>query len=316
MLSARIGVLSSHVYKSAMPARQPLVCIRHANTHAYGWREAEQIFLRLDADPYMVLGVSESSSKTEVKSQYYRLCRELHPDTLSSGKEAPRTLGISDAEWQEMGTSDRRTALSDQFIKVSGAYQVLSNKDLRDKYSMFKRGGSGVRVPRTPNSKGQRPYDPWADERPSMYGARPQTHEEKVHERRVKWGIFGFFGVLFVVTGLQRLMQYEDQLRIYGMENLKSMRMMSDARERAMEKWREVPPESIMESGERCRQSLSWSMRLATCKARPWQRRQLAGMQAARTAMHRRRVTSFSDCGRMDRGWALLHCWTMHSCVV
>ncbi|KAJ1959799.1 hypothetical protein GGI12_004149 [Dipsacomyces acuminosporus] len=62
--------------------------------HEFSWREADQIFRKLNADPYKVLSVSENSSLAEIKSQYYRLCRELHPDTVNSTEDAPRSLGL------------------------------------------------------------------------------------------------------------------------------------------------------------------------------------------------------------------------------
>ncbi|CAG8471175.1 34_t:CDS:2 [Diversispora eburnea] len=67
----------------------------------------------LETEYYEVLGVSPTASSSEIKKQYYKLALQFHPDK----NKAP------DAE--------------QRFKKISDAYQVLSNPELRRKYNEF-----------------------------------------------------------------------------------------------------------------------------------------------------------------------------------
>ncbi|RHZ90084.1 hypothetical protein Glove_8g46 [Diversispora epigaea] len=67
----------------------------------------------LETEYYEVLGVSPTASSNEIKKQYYKLALQFHPDK----NKAP------DAE--------------QRFKKISDAYQVLSNPELRRKYNEF-----------------------------------------------------------------------------------------------------------------------------------------------------------------------------------
>jgi len=78
-----------------------------------------------DADPlsmeyYEILGVPHSASTGEIKKKYYKLAMQYHPDKNSS----------SEAE--------------EKFKKISEAYQVLSDPELRKKYNEY---GPGKAAP-------------------------------------------------------------------------------------------------------------------------------------------------------------------------
>lgn len=70
-------------------------------------------------DPYQVLGVGRNASDEEIKSAFRRLAREHHPD---------RNPGDPDAQ--------RR------FTEINGAYQVLSDKERRQRFEQ-RYGGAG-----------------------------------------------------------------------------------------------------------------------------------------------------------------------------
>lgn len=61
--------------------------------------------------PFQILGVSESSSKKEIKDRYYDLCKQFHPDAA--------------------GGDTRR------FQEINRAYQIVSNKSRREMYSRY-----------------------------------------------------------------------------------------------------------------------------------------------------------------------------------
>jgi len=63
------------------------------------------------ADPYSTLGVSRTASEKDIKSAYRKLAKELHPDT---NKDNPKA--------------------ADRFSEVTGAYDLLSDKDKRAKF--------------------------------------------------------------------------------------------------------------------------------------------------------------------------------------
>ena len=70
-------------------------------------------------DYYEVLGVSKSASEDEIKKAYRKLAAKHHPDRNPGDKEAEA-----------------------KFKEISSAYEVLSDKDKRQKYDMF--GHAGV----------------------------------------------------------------------------------------------------------------------------------------------------------------------------
>ena len=60
---------------------------------------------------YDVLGVNKNASETDIKSQYRKLARKYHPDLNKDNKEA-----------------------AEKFKEISGAYDILGDKDKRKKY--------------------------------------------------------------------------------------------------------------------------------------------------------------------------------------
>ncbi|KAI7825934.1 hypothetical protein BX661DRAFT_171890 [Kickxella alabastrina] len=229
-----------------------------ARHHYASVAEPEKIFSGLKSDAYTTLGVDERSSADEIKARYYKLCRELHPDTIrqtTAESALPKSLGIGDTQWKTLGFDERKTALRDRFVKVQAAYEVLSDAELRHKYNMYRRRRQSYIDDAQKGS-----YDVWGQERPPAYhDGRQKTEEERRNEKRIMLGILGFTGVLAVIMWYQELVKHEDVLRISGMEHLRSMRMMSDARERAKERWREVPPDHAMEYEARRLQNSSRS---------------------------------------------------------
>lgn len=62
-------------------------------------------------DLYSILGVSKTASSTEIKSQYRKLARKYHPDLNKDDKSA-----------------------AEKFKEISAAYDILGDKDKRQKY--------------------------------------------------------------------------------------------------------------------------------------------------------------------------------------
>lgn len=65
-------------------------------------------------DYYAVLGVKKDASEKEIKQAYRRLARKYHPDVNPGNKEA-----------------------EEKFKEISEAYEVLSDKEKREKYDRF-----------------------------------------------------------------------------------------------------------------------------------------------------------------------------------
>jgi len=72
-------------------------------------------------DYYKILGVSENASPEEVKKAYRKLALKYHPDRVSPDKK-------KDAEAK--------------FKDISEAYYCLSDKNRRNEYDAYRRGGS------------------------------------------------------------------------------------------------------------------------------------------------------------------------------
>ncbi|KAJ2449140.1 hypothetical protein EV183_005059 [Coemansia sp. RSA 2336] len=201
---------------------------------AHGWHEADQVIRRLDADAYTTLGVTEKSSMQEIKAQYYRICRQLHPDTQTAHQHAPPpTLSIKQTRWEAMSMHERQAAMREQFGRARDAYEILSSAQLRHKYDAIRQ-------------RGRRRADPWASERPAFTGT-PKTREQIRNERLLVWGAFGFLGVVLVIANYQRLLSAEREMERAEREHLGASRTLQLARERALEKWCQVPPHCLGE---------------------------------------------------------------------
>ncbi len=72
------------------------------------------------ADPYSILGVPRSASEKDIKSAYRTLAKELHPD---------RNAGKPNA--------------AERFAEVTGAYDLLSDKDKRARFDRGEIDGDG-----------------------------------------------------------------------------------------------------------------------------------------------------------------------------
>ncbi len=72
------------------------------------------------ADPYTILGVARGASETDIKKAYRKLAKELHPDT---NKDNPKA--------------------ADRFAQVTGAYDLLSDKDKRARFDRGEIDGDG-----------------------------------------------------------------------------------------------------------------------------------------------------------------------------
>ncbi len=73
-----------------------------------------------EKDFYKILGVSESASDEEIQKAYRKLARKYHPDRN-----------------KEEGAAER-------FKEVNEAYQVLSDKEKREKYDKLRKYGGGI----------------------------------------------------------------------------------------------------------------------------------------------------------------------------
>ena len=75
-------------------------------------------------DPYEALGVERSASLEDIRKAYRRLAKKLHPDLNPGNKEAEA-----------------------RFKEVAGAYDILSDKDKRQRFDNGEIDASGSRAP-------------------------------------------------------------------------------------------------------------------------------------------------------------------------
>jgi len=89
-------------------------------------------------DPYEILGVARTASQDEIRKSYRRLAKKLHPDLNPGNKEA-----------------------EENFKEVSGAHDLLSDPDKRQRFDNGEIDASGAERPR------QRFYKDFAAEAPA-----------------------------------------------------------------------------------------------------------------------------------------------------
>ncbi|KAJ2660230.1 hypothetical protein IWW48_003062 [Coemansia sp. RSA 1200] len=209
----------------------------------HSWTEAHRMFARLgNDDAYRILGVEPTCTREEIKQQYYRLCRELHPDTY----RYTTTASADEAGRNTDSDHGRRRVIHERFVAVGSAYEVLSDPELRSKYDIHRE-----RIVTGVGSGGQkRARDPWASERPHGHWGRQKSREQTANDRRLTWGVFGFLGVLMAVGMFQKSAQYEDMRLAHELEHLKSTRALESVRERARERMREAPPGTALRDYE------------------------------------------------------------------
>lgn len=74
-------------------------------------RRWQPSYAAMAKDPYAILGVTRGASEKDIKSAYRKLAKELHPDRNTDNPKAP-----------------------ERFSEVTGAYDLLSDKDKRAKF--------------------------------------------------------------------------------------------------------------------------------------------------------------------------------------
>ena len=67
-------------------------------------------------DFYQILGVPPRSTEQDIKKAYYKLAQKYHPDKAGADNKA----------------------FEEKFKQVSGAYEILKNKEQRDMYDMLR----------------------------------------------------------------------------------------------------------------------------------------------------------------------------------
>ncbi|KAI8370013.1 hypothetical protein BD560DRAFT_370505 [Blakeslea trispora] len=71
---------------------------------------------RQKRDPYKTLGLSKSSSQSDIKKAYYKLAKQYHPDT------------------------NKDKSAREKFVQIQEAYEILSDEEKRKQYDQFGHG--------------------------------------------------------------------------------------------------------------------------------------------------------------------------------
>jgi len=131
-------------------------------------------------DYYKLLEVSPTSTQQEIKKQFYKKSKELHPDSVTSAK-----------------------ADQDQFIKLKLAYEVLSNIKTRKDYDSYQKSPDNLTKTYSEWKNSNTTYDrTYSNINTDVHGMR---YEEK-RKPQSKTFILDltiiftvFFGVLYVI---------------------------------------------------------------------------------------------------------------------
>uniref|UniRef100_A0A7S1KLN9 J domain-containing protein n=1 Tax=Percolomonas cosmopolitus TaxID=63605 RepID=A0A7S1KLN9_9EUKA len=88
---------------------------------------------------YKLLQVPKSASVQQVKSSYYRLAKIYHPDVVASRRKKEQQDGMTEgepspSERMHLNSQEQQQEEGDMFKKISEAYHILKNDQLRRKY--------------------------------------------------------------------------------------------------------------------------------------------------------------------------------------
>jgi DnaJ-class molecular chaperone len=120
---------------------------------------------------YKILGVSESSSKDEIKKSYRKLVMKYHPDKNPDNPKA-----------QEI------------FYKIQKAYETLSDDNQREKYNeLLKNGNNSQKQNKQENTQKQKNYskkefnfNDFSQNFKNYFGFDPDTGEKLNKQNNVK----------------------------------------------------------------------------------------------------------------------------------
>lgn len=144
--------------------------------------------LAMKNNPYLVLGIAKNATDRQIKHAYLKLAKELHPDVSGKGRE-------------------------EEFIKVSEAYKLLSNKISRKDFDMGRYANSSSG--NEPTSAGKESDFYWTTtttnagsphRQPSEYDIRyaryRATGEGENEKRYPTWQILGGIAGITLAFGL------------------------------------------------------------------------------------------------------------------
>lgn len=142
--------------------------------------------------PFKVLKVTQQSSPKQLKSQFYKLSMEYHPD---------KNLGLSEAE---------RVIKTNEYLKIQSAYEILKDPTSRHLYLNRQRTGNTNSTHQTYsstnikyNSRGFS-YD---------YSKPPEAGKFK---RELEIWVFaiGFIGIVYLILSRNSVNQQQRELDI------------------------------------------------------------------------------------------------------
>src|ERR1700759_1872094 len=106
-------------------------------------------------DPYQVLGVSKTDSEADIKKAFRSLAKKHHPDTHPGDEKAKQ-----------------------RFQEISGAYDVIGDKEKRAKFDAGEIDASGNARGFDPRAYGQQGGNPGGGRNPFGGGGGPGAYRE------------------------------------------------------------------------------------------------------------------------------------------